>query len=416
MVFVILLITGLSSGLILFLLSNFISIRFFQDVNLAFLLRALSIAIPLTVLMNLALSVIQAYEKIGWYSFIFNILQNFMKFSILTALVIFNIKAVSIPVSYILGISSAMLMGYYVCFCKLFPSPLKKADITKKERLKIRHNVFSYSWPLVFSGILLSVFYWTDTFVIGLFKDPLAVGLYNAAVPIVLLLEFGPELFMQLFFPMINREYGKKNFGMIKQLSQQLGKWIFILNLPFFVLIFLFPGAFINLLFGKEYLAASTALRILSVGFLFSSFSNIQNRILSMGGRTKIIFIDLSIVALFNFGLNVFLISKYGLEGVAFSTTLSLILLTLTLTIQARHYLGILSIKKGTERTFLAVAVATIFLMILKGNVSTENQVTLFLVLVLFVVVYVALLFLLRCFDSNDIVILRSIKKKIFGK
>ena len=36
-----------------------------------------------------------------------------------------------------------------------------------------------------------------------------------------------------------------------KRMSKQLGKWIFIINVPFLILILLFPGAIINLFFKK---------------------------------------------------------------------------------------------------------------------------------------------------------------------
>ena len=56
-----------------------------------------------------------------------------------------------------------------------------------------------------------SVFYWTDSLVIGFFKTTVEVGIYNAAIPLAALLTLAPELFIQLLFPIITKEYAKKN-------------------------------------------------------------------------------------------------------------------------------------------------------------------------------------------------------------
>ena len=89
-------------------------------------------------------------------------------------------------------------------------------------------------------GVLVTLLYWVDTLVIGRFKGVETVGFYNAAVPIISLLSIFPALFIQLFFPMITKEYSRKNMSLIKQLSKQVNKWIVVLNLPLFLIIFIF--------------------------------------------------------------------------------------------------------------------------------------------------------------------------------
>ena len=64
---------------------------------------------------------------------------------------------------------------------------------------------------------------------------------------------------MQLFFPMINREHSKKNHKLIEQLSKQVAKWIFIINL-FYSLFFL-----INLLWLSLYILKLNLLLLLSL-------------------------------------------------------------------------------------------------------------------------------------------------------
>jgi O-antigen/teichoic acid export membrane protein len=172
---------------------------------------------------------------------------------------------------------------------------------------EIIKNLFIYSWPLIFLGLLTSVFSWIDSFIIGFFKDATSVGIYNVAVPIAMFLIIVPSLFISLFFPMVTKEFAKKDIALVKEISKQVGKWIFILNLPIIILLFLFPGAIVNLLFGPDYVLKSveTSIRFLSLGLFFYSISMISENLLSMIGKSKQILINLSISSILNVLLNI---------------------------------------------------------------------------------------------------------------
>mgnify|MGYP001579724774 FL=1 len=87
-----LIISSLISGLILFLTAKIISINIFHNENLIIYLKSFSVLIPITILANLFLSIIRAYENIKWYSFIQNILQNLSKVVLLAVLIFLGLK------------------------------------------------------------------------------------------------------------------------------------------------------------------------------------------------------------------------------------------------------------------------------------------------------------------------------------
>ena len=134
------------------------------------------------------------------------------------------------------------------------------------------------------------------------------VGIYNAAIPIASLMTIASGLFARLFLPMITKEFSNKNLDIVKELSKQTQKWILIINMPALVLILLFPGAFINLLFGSEYLAAENALRFLAVAYFFVSMSLTSNSIITMAGKSKTTLINILFVTLLNFFLDILVI------------------------------------------------------------------------------------------------------------
>ena len=402
------------SAIILFLLSEFISINLFHNPDLIIFLRIFSILIPVNVFASIFLSVMRAYEKINWHTFIFNILQNILKLTALIVLIILGFKTNAVIFSYFLGILGVLIVSYFVCRYKI-PEIFKRYTLQKKIRKNIFRELFSYSWPVLFFGLLVGILYGIDSFVIGYFRNAIEVGFYNAAVPIALLLSITPELFMSLFFPLITKEYSKKNLLTIKQLSQQVGKWIFIINLPIFIIIILFPGIFISILFGKEYLVAENALRILSIGALFSSLTLVASNLILMVGKTKTILINLIGISIFNIILNIILVPRYGINGAAFSTMLSGIILGMLFLFQANSYTSIIPIRRKMLG-ILIVALIPAFILFYIKRFLMINILSFVLMSLFFFLSYVLLIFLTGCLDKNDFMILRNMKEKVFRK
>lgn len=401
-------------GVVLFLSSEFISTNIFHNPNLTIFLKIFSIAIPLLVLSNLYLFLILSFEKIGWYSFIYNILQNGIKVFSLILFIFIGLKINALYFSYILGIFLALLTAYFVSKNKLKPV-FEKFTLTKKEKSKVFKEVFYYSLPLLFYGITYTIMVWTDSFLIGYFLDAKSVGFYNAAIPIAMLLIISSELFTQLFFPMINKEYSKnkkKNHNLIKQLSQQVGKWIVLFNLPLLLLIFIFPENFINIIFGNQYSVAANSLRLLSVGIFFSSLFSVSKKLILMFGKPKVVLIDTLIAAIINIFLNIFFIQKYGILGAAFSTMISLIFLNLLFLFQSKKYLSIIPLRRKIARILLVSIFPTALLFFLKNRFNYVGILELIILGPFFILSYFLLILITSCLDKNDLMVLKSIKNK----
>jgi len=418
------LISSLFAGILLFFLSGVIAERIFHNANLAIFLKIFSLLIPISVFSDVYIATIRAYEKIGWHSFLSYVFHNIIKILMLGLFVYLGIRGENaIAYSYLLGILGSLILAYFVVK-KVVPRITRneKGKLNLEKRRDIRKGLFSYSLPLLFSSIISLIFHWIDSFSLGFLKGAIEVGWYNAAIPIAALLSIAPELFIKLFFPIINREYSKKNIKIIEELSKQVTKWIFIINLPLMVLLILFPGAALNILFGKEYLAAETALRLLALGGLISSmFSIIPYRLISMTGRSKTLLINITIFGIVNVVLNFLLIpmekiwfieNSMGLNGAAIATLISISLSSLLLTLQSRKYLSIVPLRRKMILIFASGAVAAFALFYVKKFVEI-NIYSLIVLSAFFVLSYIAIIFLTKGLDKNDLMIIRYFKSKI---
>ncbi|MFA6023158.1 MAG: flippase [Candidatus Pacearchaeota archaeon] len=404
-------ILGFIATFILFFSSGFIANTIFHNSNLEIFLQFFSFLIPISMLTNIYLPTIRAYEKISAYSFIFNILQNVVKVVALILLILLGFASKSVIFSHIIGILIILIAAYLFCRVKL-PEIFGKSTLKEKQAVKM--EFFKYSLPAMSSAIVLLIFYWIDSFSIGYFMTAKDVGFYNAAVPIAMLLYFAPELFMQLLFPMITREYSLKNFKLIKELSKQINKWILIINVPIFIIMFFFPGTIINFLFGSQYLVAENSLRFLSLGTFIYSLAIVSNNLVSMAGKSNYILINTLITSIFNLILNFILVPKYGIVGAAFATMVSFILFTLLFMIQSYYFIGIFPLRRKMLNIILTAFLSGTFLFFIKSNI----EITLFnlvIIGIIYMAIYILLILATKCLDKNDLMIFDSVKSKIKG-
>ena len=408
---IILLISSLFFGIILYFSSNFISINIFHDERLVIFLKIFSILVPLTNLSYIFLHILRCFEKVGSYSFIWNILQNFVKVGALIIFIFLGLETNAIIFSYFLGILSMLLVAYFLCRFKL-PEIFMKHKLKREEKGQIRKEVFSYSWPLLFSSLIMVLFYWVDSLLLGYFMGATNVGFYNAATPLVGLMSFFPAMFTSFFLPLIAKEFGKKNLEIIKELSKQVGKWIFILNLPLFFIMFIFPTTLIRVFFGEQYLVASSALQILAIGGFMSSLVFLSTDLISMIGKSKILLINIICASILNILLNIIFIPKYGLNGAAIATTITTILLSISLFIEVKYYVHLVPVRKKIANIFVVSLIPLLLLLFIKRYMET-TLLTLILLGSFFILSYIFLLLITKSFDKNDLLILRSLKGKI---
>jgi len=404
------LISSIIFAVILFFTSDFISINIFHNPNLSIFLKISSIILPFYVLSGIYLSAIRSFELVGWYSFILNIFQNIIKLIGLIALVLLGFKSSDIMYSFLIGILVMFLFSYYIFKIKISRFILGSPD--GKSKSLIRTELFKYSLPLMFASVFSIIYYWIDSFAIGYLNNVTDVGFYNSVVPIALLLNFIPDLFIQMFYPLITKEYSNKNFKVIGELSKQVSKWIFILALPLFFIMFLFPGAVINILFGSDYLIAANTLRILSVGGLISILTGFLTTLLSMAGKSKTIFLNLLITSGLNLILNLILIPIYGINGAAIATTLIWILLTIILFIQVKLALNLIPLRRKLIRVFLVSLIPLAVLVFIKSFFEI-NFIILASLGILFFILYIITIILTGCLDKNDKMIIEAFKQKI---
>ncbi|MBM3233328.1 flippase, partial [Candidatus Pacearchaeota archaeon] len=401
--------TSVVTSIALIMLTPWISLNLFHTDKLIPYLYLAALAIPFYTIANVYLSVLRAFEKIASYSFILNFMQNFTKIAALAIFVFFGMKINAIMFSYVLGILAMFLAAFVAVKVKL----AHNLKVQKGGRgLNPLREIFSYSWPLSLLSVASFILYWVDSFTIGYFRNPVEVGLYNVAVPLAAIVMIVPDLIIQLFFPLVTKEYSRKNYSLIQELSKQATKWVFLVNVPLTLIILLFPGVIINFFFGSTYLAAEQSLQLLTLGSLFGSLSIIPAHLISMIGKSKLMLGNTLAMLALNVVLNILLVPRYGMAGAAFSTMVIFICISIIYGIQCRKFLAFIPVRRKMIEIFFFSLIPLLIVIGLKSFLILTPLVLIALGIV-FLLIYAAIIWIFKCLDHHDIYIIRIFLQKL---
>jgi len=409
--FILVSLSSLVALIFYFLFSDFIGIIIFKKPELSFYLKILSLSIPFTLFFYILLSLMRAKEKIGLNSFLNNVVLNSFKLILLFLFIYLGFSEFSILYSYVLSLLGVLLLTIY--FSKKDLSEIfKSKSLNRRENRKILFEVLKYSWPLIFTSLIFNIYYWIDALVIGYFRESSAVGLYSAASTLIYLFAISQDLFIQLFFPMVARNHSENKRDVVREITKQVTKWMYLINLPLLFLMLIFPGILVKIFFGSEYISvASDLVRILSIGAVISSLNGIIINLLIIKGRTKLVLLDFSFFALLNLILDSVMILKFGLAGVAWATVISMTLLTLTLVFQLKKEFGFFPVSKVLIKISLFALIPFLLVLILSKIILPTLTNIVFLAL-FFVFSYILVLYKSRCFDMYDLEIFRAVLRK----
>jgi O-antigen/teichoic acid export membrane protein len=179
-----------------------------------------------------------------------------------------------------------------------------------------------------------------DIVMLGSIEDATAVGIYRPVKGLAPLIEFGQLAVSMAIAPTIARLHAEGDHPRLQHLLTNAARVAMLIALPL-ALICLFLGGWLLLVFGQQYTVGSTALAILSVGYVTSIALGPVVVILNMSGYARDTITSICIATAVDLALLAILIPLFGLEGAAVATTCGLLTYKLLLAIQAYRKLGL---------------------------------------------------------------------------
>lgn len=189
-------------------------------------------------------------------------------------------------------------------------------------RWRIAANFLRQSWPLILSGLAITVYMKIDQVMLGAMLSDEAVGQYSVAVRVSSVWDFIPLILASSLFPAIlnankqNREYYEKRLQNYFDLNALLA---YIIIVPLSIA----APLVIKILFGEAYQQAGPILAVHAWSGFFVFLGIARNQHLLAKKLLKFSMVCTITGAIANFSLNCFLIPIYSGLGAAIATLFS---------------------------------------------------------------------------------------------
>ncbi|MFB6185276.1 MAG: oligosaccharide flippase family protein, partial [Halobacteriaceae archaeon] len=401
-------VSSLILGSVLFLAAPWISYRLFHEPNAVWPLRMVAIVLPFRSYGAVFQAVTDAYEVMEYKVVSERIVVNSVKVLLAYGLVWLGYGYIGASLAFTFAFGFGAFVAAYFAF-RVLPS------FSNGYRTSY-NQIFHYSWPLVMAGLAGMVTGYIDTFMIQIFAGSVAVGLYNAAYPFAKLLGVGTTMFSSIFMSNASKMISSGDTEDLTSLFRTVVKWVAIVTVPLFMVLFAFPRAALSL-FGAEYYSMDIVLRVLSIGFLVTVITGPVGPIFEAFNRTKISMLFSAVLAVSNIILNYLIISSFPSRAplaAAVATTLAFCLNFVLDTVYMKKMLGRQPFRMSVLRVFVASLVAILAVYVLSNVIFAVTPLW-FLIFDLFMfgVIYAIVVAFGGVLEEDDRVIVEAVFRKI---
>lgn len=198
-------------------------------------------------------------------------------------------------------------------------------------------------------NIIISVYVYLNTAMLGFLSDNESVGFYTAANKLShVLLTLVSALGTVMLARLSNLVESNQN-DRFKYLSHKALTFVLAITIPLSVGMYFTAPYLIELFCGSEFVQATFALKILSPIVLVVGLSNVLGiQILYPQGQENKVILCTAIGAVINFCLNLWLIPIYNYEGAAISTLVAEVMVTVSMGIVGKKYIKFNWCNKAT--------------------------------------------------------------------
>lgn len=194
--------------------------------------------------------------------------------------------------------------------------------------------------PLVFLAGTLTLNSNADILMLGQLVSPEVVGPYHAATRGSMLVTFALTALINPLSPVIARLHSNGEHEQLQRMLSKLTRRIFFATLLLALALILGSKWFLSL-FGSDFIVAQTALIILIGGRVISVGVGPVQRLLVMSGQERIATAGAMLSTIVNLSLNGLLIPRWGIEGAATATALSIVTWNLLMLWQVKKRLNL---------------------------------------------------------------------------
>lgn len=349
------LVLSIISYLIIIILGNI----FLKDLTAKIILPILALMLIFDVLREFAYAVYRAELKSELQG-IFHFLTNLLLFIGGILSLYFFRTSIHLALAYLITIAIGFIL-----------SNLNLLKYFKNFKFNLNYSAwlfyFNSSWPIAIANAMYLLLLFIDSIILGWYFPNYVVGIYNSSVKINEFLIFFPTGIALAMLPIFSKNLLDKN--KLKNNLEFSIHLTYLLILPLVFGGFLLSEKIIYLIFGKEYLTAHYAFKILIPSLIANSLFMIFSQFLiALNKRIELLIYEFLIV-LINIVGNILIIPYFDFIGAAYMTTLSNFLAFFIGYMIVNKYLGFNVFYGITKPMLASLIMVTILIYLINVNV-----------------------------------------------
>jgi O-antigen/teichoic acid export membrane protein len=351
---------SIALGLLIFFLTNFISIRVFHSEMLLKLIPVVVLAIPAWVTRDVIAGILKGYRDAFKALLPENLISPSIRLILFLLLTLRGISPVYAVIAFVAGEICAALLSIIFLTRKL-------ASLKTVRKEHENTKVLRVAYTIVFSSLSMFLFTQTDLWILGMLKTTWEVGIYGVAAKLVFLIYFPMIAFGSIIPPIFSSTYSSGNYNELNRVTRESTRWILSMAMPI-ILVLLFEGNIIlRYFYGLEFEAGYIVIITLTVAYLISSSTGLVGYFLQMTGQHTL-YMKLNIIfGLLNLVLNLALIARFGILGAAVATAFSIAMLEIVCTFIIYKKFTILSLAKGITFDIMFLLIISTVLILLRS-------------------------------------------------
>ena len=309
-------------GLILY--KSLVGESLFQGISPSVVILALCLAPPL-LYWDYLQDLHRASDHMGMYNWM-HIQHYGLDFLLIVGLaVFFHLSTMAAVVAWAIALLLSVIAGFI--FLLLAEKPFLHFNVVSiGASLKA---MVTYGYQIHLMSVVSFMGYRFDAFLVKGLLDSTALGYYSVATNISRVLWFLPDSVGVVLLPKVSRMRSED----AARLTPLVARTVLLATLGLGLIVFIFASPLVTLLYGAEFLPAVAPLRILLIGAVVFCLYKVFSRDLIARGKALLATIAMGSSVILAIGLNLILIPRLGIEGAAWTSTVSYLMATLIIVV-----------------------------------------------------------------------------------
>lgn len=308
------------TAVLLFLASPWLSEVAFGEEKLLYTLPVLAVGLPLLAIHALTRGAFLGIKRVAEASALTNLVPLAVAVLVLVGAAFFWMpeRQYMVPIyAQLVGLAVTVAIGVAI-WRRRVPSGGEAGAVPSYREL------LTVSAPMMITAGMHLLLNWTDTLMLGYFRDVDAVGEYRIAFRVAVLNGFVLTAVNSISNPKFAETYAAQDVERLRRIARDATRLVMLATFPIFLILILAPRLVLGF-FGEEFTTSASVLVVLCIGKYFSACCGPVGSFLNMTGQQVAMGRIMIGSAILNAVLNFLLIPQYGLLGAASATAVSTI-------------------------------------------------------------------------------------------